>query len=365
MADVLAAVQTGPRAIELRSFERPLIGDDEALVRVEACGICGTDVERYRGGEPQRYPVIPGHEPVGVIEEIGPAAARRRGLRVGERVAVDPFIPCGACRHCLGGMHALCTGWGAPRTYGFRLTSEAPGLWGGYATHLYVDPASVLYPIPDHVGPELAALYNPLGAGVSWGVHAAGVTVGSTVLILGCGQRGLACAIAARAAGASLVVVTGLSIDAHKLALATELGADAAIDVERADLAEQARAITAGAGFDAVVDTTPGATGAVLDAVALARPGGTVVLGGLKGAAVDAFPVDRVALGALTIRGMRGVGAAAYREAIALIASGRFALERLQTHRFALADAARAIEVLAGEHPGERPLNVLILPGPS
>jgi threonine dehydrogenase-like Zn-dependent dehydrogenase len=360
---IVAAVQTGPRAIELQEFPRPRIGDDDALLRVEACGICGSDVEQYRGGmATPRYPVIPGHEPVGVVEEIGPTAAARRGLRAGDRVAVDPAIPCGSCRHCMSGQHMLCTGWGRARTYGFGLTSEPPGLWGGYATHLYLHPNTILYPIPDHVGPELAVLYNPLGAGVSWGVLAGGVTVGSSVVILGCGQRGLACAIAARAAGAKLVVVTGLARDAHKLELARQLGVDAAIDIERDAVVGIVADLTDGSGVDAAVDTTPGAVRAVHDAVDLVRPGGTIVLGGLKGRGVPDFPFDRIALAGVTIRGMRGVPSNAYLGAISLIASGRFPLDRLRTHTFPLDAAGRAVEVLAGEVPSERAVNVVIRP---
>jgi threonine dehydrogenase-like Zn-dependent dehydrogenase len=364
MADrIVAAVQTGPRALELHEFPRPDIGEDDALLRVEACGICGSDVEQYRGGmAAPRYPVIPGHEPVGVVEEIGPVAAARRGLRPGDRVAVDPAIPCGLCRYCLLGEHPLCIGWGRARTYGFGLTSEAPGLWGGYATHLYVHPNTVLYRIPDHVGPELAVLYNPLGAGLSWGVLAAKVTVGSSVVILGCGQRGLACAIAARAAGARLVVVTGLTRDAHKLEVARQLGVDAVVDVERDSVVAAVAELTDGLGADAVVDTTPGALDAVQNAVSLVRPAGTIVLGGLKGRGVPDFPVDRIALAGVTVRGMRGVSSEAYRGAIALIASGRFPLDRLRTHSFPLDSAGRAVEVLAGEDPAERSINVVITP---
>jgi threonine dehydrogenase-like Zn-dependent dehydrogenase len=266
------------------------------------------------------------------------------------------------CRFCLLGEHALCVGWGRPRTYGFGLTSEAPALWGGYATHLYVHPNTVLYPVPGHVGPELAALYNPLGAGVDWGVRAAGVTVGSSVVILGCGQRGLACAIAARAAGAALVVVTGLARDAHKLEVARQLGVDAAIDVDGEEITEVVARLTGGSGVDVVVDTTPGALDAVRDAASMVRPAGTIVLGGLKGRGVPDFPVDRIALAGITVRGMRGVSSEGYRGAIALIASGRFPLDRLRTHSFPLDAAARAVEVLAGEDPSERAINVVINP---
>src|SRR4249919_2919175 len=112
-ARVRAMVQTGPRALELRELERPTIGDDEALIRVEACGICGSDVSMYEadpahGGDRMVFPVIRGHEPVGIVEEIGATMAHRHGIDVGDRVAVDPFLRCGSCRYCLSGHGELC-----------------------------------------------------------------------------------------------------------------------------------------------------------------------------------------------------------------------------------------------------------------
>jgi threonine dehydrogenase-like Zn-dependent dehydrogenase len=139
---------------------------------MEACGICGSDIDAYEGawGRADYYPLIRGHEPVGIIEEIGEEAGRRRRLRVGDRVAVDPFVPCGACTSCIEGNYEMCTGWsGRSRLYGSVSMSEPPGLWGGFASHLYVHPNTILYPVPTHIGPELATLYNPLGAGISCG----------------------------------------------------------------------------------------------------------------------------------------------------------------------------------------------------
>jgi threonine dehydrogenase-like Zn-dependent dehydrogenase len=375
--DVQAVVHTGLRTFEHRTLRRPRLGHDDALLRVEACGICGTDVERYKGNVPVRYPVIPGHEPVGVIEEIGAGAAARWGVCEGDRVAVDPFVPCGSCRDCIGGSYELCQGWPGVRSYGgFPMTNE-PGLWGGFATHLYLHPNSIVYPVPAHVPADIAVLYNPLGAGVRWGVTVPGTTIGSTVAVLGSGQRGLACVVAAKAAGASLVIATGLTSDAHKLALARELGADVTVTVDGgspdggspdggntdgAAIHDAVRDHTGGRGVDIVIDTTPHAAAPVRDAVRIARMGGTVVLGGLKGRGVDAFPVDDVALKALRVFGVRGVGAAAYRAAIDLLADGRVPIDRMRTHTFGLDDAAHAVEVLAGDVPGERPVNIVITP---
>jgi 2-desacetyl-2-hydroxyethyl bacteriochlorophyllide A dehydrogenase len=363
---IVAAIQTGPRAIELTELPRPRIGADDALLRVEACGICGTDVEQYRGEMDGvidlRYPLVPGHEPVGVIEEIGPEAAARWRLAPGDRVAVEPFVPCGGCRACLSGAYEHCHGWPQMMAYGFIGTDVSPGAWGGYATHLYLHPKAVLHRVPAGIAPDVAVLFNPLGAGVRWGVTLPGTTIGSTVLVLGPGQRGLATAIAAKLAGARTVIVTGLTRDRHKLDLALALGADAVIDVEQEDLVPRVRALTDGALADVVVDVTANATQPVVDAVDAVRPGGTIVLGGLKGLDVPSFPSDKVVLRGITIIGARGVTAPAYRAALEIIDAGRLPVARLQTHVFPLADAERAIQTLAGEIPGEHAINVVIRP---
>jgi len=362
---VIAAIQTGPRAIELDDFPRPSIGRDDALLRVEACGICGTDVEQYRGQLEGtidlRYPLIPGHEPVGVIDAIGADAAARWHVREGDRVAVEPFLPCGSCSYCRSGAYEHCNGWAQMMSYGFIGTDVAPTLWGGYATHMYLHPKAVVHKVPAGIAPETAVLFNPLGAGVRWGVTLPRTTIGSKILVLGPGQRGLACAIAAKLAGASLVIITGLTRDRHKLDLAIELGADVAIDVEREDLVTRVRELTGG-GADVVIDVSAVATQPVVDAVECVRPGGTIVLGGVKGHTVPDFPSDKIVLRGITVIGARGVTAPGYREALSIIDSGALPVERMRTHQFALADAELAIQTLAGEIEGEDAINVVIRP---
>jgi threonine dehydrogenase-like Zn-dependent dehydrogenase len=247
-------------------------------------------------------------------------------------------------------------------SYGFISTSVPPGIWGGYASHLYLHPKAVLHRVPAGIAPDLAVLFNPLGAGIRWGVTLPGTTVGATVVVLGPGQRGLATVAAAKVAGARTVIVTGLTRDQHKLELARQLGADHTIDIEHDDLVPRVREITGGAMADVVVDVTANATSPVVDAIDIVRAGGTIVLGGLKGAAVPSFPSDKIVLRGIRVLGARGVTAPAYRDALDLIASERFPFERLRTHVFPLADAERAIQTLAGEIPGEHAINVVIQP---
>ncbi len=346
-----AMVQTGVEKLELQRFERPVIGENDALLRVEACGICGTDYETFGGGVALPYPAIPGHEPVGRIEEIGPRAAKRWGLEPGDRVVVQSDFGCGRCLACMEGQECIV----APGAHGFMPTSAAPALWGGYAELMYLAPGSVPHRIDRRIEPRVAALYNPLGAGFAWAVAAAGLQFGDSIAILGPGQRGLACVIAASVSGAGRIFLTGLgSRDAHKMALATELGADVVIDVECEDAIERVLGETGGRGADVVVDTTPHATRPVVDAVRMARPGGTIVLAGLKGRGnhVPGFPSDEVAMRYQTIRGVRAVDYRSFRQAVRLIESGRVPVERLHTHHFPLEEAERAVRTLAdsGQH---------------
>ena len=249
-----AVVQTGVEQFEMQRFGRPTLGEDDGLLRLEACGLCGTDIETFRGGMALSYPVIPGHEPVGVIETVGARAAERWGVEVGDRVVLQSDFGCGRCKACLDGQ--LCTA--NPGNYGFMPTSVTPALWGGYAEALYLAPGCVPHKISRDVPARIAALYNPLAAGFAWAVTTPALEYGQTIAILGPGQRGLSCVIAAKAVGASQVFVTGLgSKDAHKMALCEELGADRVIDVEREDAIATVAEETEGRGVDVVVDTTP------------------------------------------------------------------------------------------------------------
>jgi threonine dehydrogenase-like Zn-dependent dehydrogenase len=353
-------VLTGPRTLEPRELPVPPIGADDALLRVEACGICGSDVEQFEGALRTPVPVIPGHEPVGVIEAIGDRAARRWGVDVGVRVAVENMIACRACPPCQAGRSHLCR---RRRIYSYVPLAEPPGLWGGYAQYMYLHPDSVVHPVDPSLPPALAALFNPLGAGFRWAVEIPNTRPGDSVLILGPGQRGLASVVAAREAGAALVAVTGLPADAHKLALARELGADAVLDAERDDLRARARELSGGHGFDVVIEVTSWATGPVRDAIDLCAPGGTVVLAGVKGfKPVPDFVSDKIVLKEVTVRGAIGVSSSAYRQALRLLAARRLPLEKMHTHDFPLREAERAIRTLAGEVDGERAIHCCLVP---
>ncbi|MBO0686971.1 MAG: alcohol dehydrogenase catalytic domain-containing protein [Candidatus Dormibacteraeota bacterium] len=360
---VRAMVQTGPRQLELREFPRPRTGAEDGLLRIEACGICGSDVEQYRGhlgGGSDRPPSIPGHEPLGVIEEVGERAAARWGVKPGDRVALEIIVPCRTCDLCLMGRYQSCRN--RQGGYGVTPINRDPSLWGGFSEYVYLHPNAILHPMRKDIPADVAVMFNPLGAGVRWACHLGGTQIGDTVLILGPGQRGISAAIAAKTAGAATVIMTGLSKDSAKLELAREFGVDHTINVDEEDTVERVKEITDGNLADVVLELTPIATQPVLDAVECVRHSGRVVLAGLKGGKTVDLVTDRIINKGATLVGAFGVDARGYIEAIRIIESGRFPLEKLHTHTFELADTARAIETLGGEVAGEQAVHVSISP---
>jgi 2-desacetyl-2-hydroxyethyl bacteriochlorophyllide A dehydrogenase len=359
-----AIVQTAPRAFETRELPLPDIGADDALLRVEACGICGSDYEQYEGALPAKYPVIPGHEPVGRIHAIGPAAAERWGVREGDRVCVEALAPCGNCPQCTSGSTHLCSGRGGIASYGFLSLNDPPGLWGGYAEYLYLPPAVAVHPIDEAIDPAIATLFNPIGAGFRWAVAMPRLQPGETIVVLGPGQRGLGSVLAAKEAGAGQVIVTGLDRDAPKLDLARQFGADLTLTVDKDDVRRAVREATNGRGPDVVIDVTSYATSAVTLAIDLVRRGGRVVLAGTKGLGnpVPDFFSDKIVIKELTVIGALGVDHTNYERAVRLIESRKYPLEKMHTHTLPLEEAERAIRLLSGAEPGEQAIHIALVP---
>ena len=355
-----AMVQTAPRVLEPRDIPIPDIDDDGAILRLEACGICGSDYEQFEGVLRTPMQVIPGHEPLGRIAKIGDRAAARWGVDVGDRVAVETMLSCRHCGPCLSGSYHLCD---TRRIYSYIPLTEPPGLWGGYSQYMYLHPNSVLHRVDPTLPPEVGVIFNPLGAGFRWAVEMPNTQPGDTVVILGPGQRGLASVIACRAVGAGTIIVTGIEADERKLALARAFGADHTIDVDNENAVRRVKEITDGRGADVVVDVSAYATKPVADALSMVRPGGTVVLAGMKGfKPVDDFVSDLIVMKEITIRGAIGVTSSGYRAAIRLIESGTVPVADMHTHDFALEDATLAIRTLAREIEGDESIHSCLIP---
>jgi alcohol dehydrogenase len=352
-ATVRALVLEEPRRLEVRRMSVPQVAGDDGLLRVEACGLCGTDHEQFTGGLRVAGPFVPGHEIVGVVEDVGAAAAERWGVAAGDRVAVMPFQACRTCPACLAGDHRHCERHGFREFYGATPLDRAPGLWGGYADVAYLGPDALLLPVPDGLDPVLATVFNPLGAGIQWAVDVPASGPGAVVAVLGPGIRGLCAAVAAKDAGARFVMVTGFGLrDAERLALAPQFGADLAVDVARRDPVRELRDATGGRGADVVVDVTANAPAAFGQAIDLARPGGTVVVAGMRGfAPVEGFVPDLIVAKELRVLGALGVDAVAYRAAFDLLAAGAWPFADLPRRCVGFDDAADLLRSMAGE-PG-------------
>jgi threonine dehydrogenase-like Zn-dependent dehydrogenase len=357
----LAMVQTAPRKLEAQSLPIPEIDEDSALLRIEACGICGSDYEQYEGVIRAPMPAVPGHEPLGIIEAIGDRAARRWGVDVGDRVAVETMLSCRFCASCLGGRYHLCD---ERRIYSYIPLSDPPGLWGAYSEYMFVHGNSIVHKMDKTLPAEIAVMFNPLGAGYRWAVEVPGTGPGDCVVILGPGQRGLASVLACKDAGAAKIIVTGLAADAEKLRIARAYGADHTIDVENENAKQRIKELTNGKGADIVVDVTSYAVEPVAESLSYVRAGGTIVLAGMKGyKSIPGFVSDLVMMKEITIKGVIGVTSTGYEKAIRLIESRSAPLELMHTHNFDLLQAERAIQVLAREIPDEESIHSCLIPG--
>jgi threonine dehydrogenase-like Zn-dependent dehydrogenase len=248
-------------------------------------------------------------------------------------------------------------------SYGFVEVDVEPALWGGYADYMYLHPNSVLHPMSADLPPEIAVMFNPLGAGVRWGAEAPGTRLGDTVVIFGAGQRGLACVVAARAVGAGQIIVTDVSSASEKLELAQALGADAVLRADVDDIVASIDSLTGGRLADVVIDVSAMASQPLLDALDVVRPGGTVIVAGVKGGkAIPGFVSDKLILKSITMRGVFSVETTAYVQAIRLIESGRYPLESIHSGTFPLTHAEHALQLLGGEIPGSSAIHLALTP---
>jgi alcohol dehydrogenase len=247
--------------------------------------------------------------------------------------------------------------------YGLISIDRSPGLWGGYAQHQYLAPDSMLCRVPAELDAVTATMFNPLGAGIRWGVTLPGTRPGDVVAVLGPGVRGLSAAAAAKDAGAGFVMVTGRgSRDAPRLAVAPQFGADLVVDVETVDPVHALRNATDGLA-DVVIDVTAKAPAAFGQAIKLARPGGTVVVAGTRGGVRSDVDADQIVYKELRVLGALGVDTAAYTQALELLAARRFPFEAVPRRVVGLDDVSDLLGLMAGEGDVP-PVHGVIVPDP-
>lgn len=311
-------------------------------MRVETCGVCGTDVHIFRGEYLGEYPVVPGHEASGVIEAVGEGVTR---LKAGMRVAVEPNIPCGHCDFCLRNEQNFCRNWTA-------VGVTRPGAFAEYTTA----PEAQFFDIGD-LSFEEAAFMEPLSC-VLHGLERVGVTEGDHVLILGAGPIGLLLLQAVSAMGAERVTIAD-RIET-RLEKAGALGA-CPVNVTDSMAALHAPQITGDWGFDLVIEAA-GVLALVPQAIDLARPGGRVLLFGVAPSEAEIpirpFEIFRKGLHMVSsytsLRNSVG--------ALEMLQSGRVKVKELVSHRLPLEDFEKALELLANP---EGTLKIQLRPGPA
>jgi threonine dehydrogenase-like Zn-dependent dehydrogenase len=350
----LAAVKIGPEKTEVREYPLPDIPEDGALLKMEVAGICGSDVKNYK--KDVAFPIIMGHENVGIVAKAGKKFIERKGVKEGDRVFLEHYLPCMKCEWCHQGEYRHCeaTDWhhnpDAIR-YGYTSAGIAPHLWGGFGRYLFMPWNAVLHKVPDGVSAELAGIGTPLSNGIQWTLFEAGIGYGSKVLIQGPGQQGLSQVVAAKQAGAECIIITGTDKDARRLEVAKKLGADYTINVSKEDPLERVMEITSRKGVDVSVDCTAGAgTKAMTLAVeALKRKAGIIVTQGNEVETFPDFPIERITLKYITIKSARGHSYKAVEYAMQQLGSHRFPLELATTHRFGINEVDYAIKSVGGK----------------
>ena len=313
--------------LEVGEAPMPKIGPDDVMIKVQSVGVCGSDLHYYRSGSIGDFvvkpPFILGHEAAGVIEEVGENV---KTLKRGDRVCMEPGVPCMKCEECLSGHYNLC------KDVKFWATPPYDGVLSEYVSH----PAAFTFKIPDNMSFTEGALVEPLAIGLH-ACNQGGVKLGHTVVILGTGCIGLVTLLAAKAYGATQIIV-GDVID-KRLDKARELGA-IAFNTKEVDFVEKVMELTGGRGADVCIDCA-GFSATVDNCLSCAKPAGTVIIVGLGQDRVDGFNTSLMSVKELTVKSIfryRNL----YPTAINAIADGRIDVESIVSHRFKFDDTIDA-----------------------
>jgi len=330
--------------LEIADIPLPFVGPEDVLVRVEACGICGSDVHGYDGSSGRRIPpIVMGHEAAGTIAAVG---ADVRDYAEGDRVTFDSTVYCGKCSFCARGEINLCDN---RQVIGVSCTDYRRH--GAFAEYVAI-PQRILYRLPESFSFSDAAMLEA----VSVGVHAVKVSQavgGETALVIGAGMIGLLTMQAARAAGCARVFIA--DVDLSRLNLARQVGADEALHCSGANLVAEVMRLTNGLGVDLAFEAV-GRNETVAAAIDCTRKGGTITLVGNIAPEVT-LPLQRVVTRQLRLQGSCA-SSGEYPEAIQLIAAGKIQVKPLITSVASLEEGPRWFERL---HSGEPNLMKIIL----
>jgi threonine dehydrogenase-like Zn-dependent dehydrogenase len=346
-----AAVFVEPGRIVLEEKPVPRIGPRDALLRVTTTTICGTDVHILRGEYPVARGLTIGHEPVGVIEELGEAVT---GYALGQRVIAGAITPCGQCHTCLDGHHSQC---GGKALGGWRLGNTIDGCQAEYVR--IPDAMANLAPIPDDLTDEQVLMCPDIMSTGFGGAESGRIRIGDTVAVFAQGPIGLCATVGARLSGASRI----FTVDAvpERLAMSRRLGADDAIDLREHDPVAIILAATGGRGVDVAIEAL-GRQETFESCLRVLKPGGVLSSLGVYSGKLT-LPLDAFAAGLgdhTVVTTLCPGGKERMRRLMNVLASHRADLRPLVTHRFTLDQIEQAYELFAHQRDGV--LKVAITP---
>ncbi len=332
-----AVVYYAPGDIRIEEVPAPTCGADEALVKIDACAVCGTDLKSYNHGNPRiKAPLTMGHEFTGLVTEIGPDAPG--DLAVGDRVVMATSVSCGECYYCKRGWPNICQSV-APMGFTYAggmaeyLTIPGQALRGGHAVK-----------VPQGVKPEHAALGEPLSCAVN-SLGNCNIAPGDTVVVLGAGPMGLMNVCVARGLGAGKIILSEISPE--RLAQAEGFGVDVLVDPAKDDLAEVVKDATGGLGADIAIVAAPAAAPQAT-APELVRKRGTVCLFASLPAGGEMLSMNSrlIHYGELRVVGTSDSTPAHVATAVELIAAGKIPADKLVTHVLGLDGIFEAYELM-------------------
>ena len=323
--------------LELADLPVPAVGPEEVLVRVEACGICGSDVHGYDGSSGRRIPpIVMGHEAAGIVAAVG---AQVSNYKAGDRVTFDSTVYCGKCEYCARGQINLCD---SRQVIGVSCGDYRRH--GAFAEYVTV-PERILYSLPETISFKEAAMLEAAAVALH-AVRLSQAAGGETALVVGAGMIGLLTLQAARAAGCTRVLIA--DIDTTRLALARQVGSEELLDSSGAELAAEVMRLTDGRGVDLAFEAV-GRAETVSAAIDCTRKGGTVTLVGNITPEVT-LPLQQVVTRQLRLQGSCA-SSGEYPEAIRLIADGGMKVKPLITAVAALEEGPRWFERLHASEP--------------
>ena len=351
MQKMKAVVFHGVGDLRVQDVPQPRPKAGEAVIRITATTICGTDVHIVKGEYPVKPGLILGHEPVGVIHELG--SGLEEDYSIGQRVIVGAITPCGQCFYCLNGVHSQCHG----PLGGWRFGNTINGAWAEYL--LVPDARANLAVIPDGLTDEQVLMLPDIASTGISGAESGGVRTGDSVAVFAQGPIGLCATLGARLRGASLIV--GVDPMPERRAMSTRFGASVTINPNACNVVEELKRLTEGRGVDVAIEAL-GRQETFEAALRSVRPGGVLSSLGVYSGKLVA-PYDAIYAGLADQRIVTTLcpgGKERMRRLLAMVATGRADLTPLITHRFALDDLKDAYDLFS--HQRDAVMKVAIYP---